>query len=52
MFTRRVMGVETEFGVAAYDGARQTLTPEEVARYLFRPVVAAHRSSNVFTENA
>ena len=30
------MGVETEFGVAAYDGARQALTPEEVARYLFR----------------
>ena len=46
------MGVETEFGVAAYDGARPALSPEEVARYLFRPVVAAHRSSNVFTENA
>lgn len=46
------MGVETEFGVAAYDGARQVLTPEEVARYLFRPVVARHRSSNVFTQNA
>lgn len=46
------MGVETEFGVAAYDGARQVLTPEEVARYLFRPVVAKHRSSNVFTQNA
>ena len=46
------MGVETEFGVAAYDGSRQVLTPEEVARYLFRPVVAQHRSSNVFTSNA
>ena len=46
------MGVETEFGVAAYDGSRQVLTPEEVARYLFRPVVAKHRSSNVFTANA
>ncbi|MCG7235927.1 Pup--protein ligase [Corynebacterium sp. ACRQP] len=46
------MGVETEFGVAAYDGSRQVLTPEEVARYLFRPVVAQHRSSNVFTGNA
>ena len=46
------MGVETEFGVAAYDGSRQVLTPEEVARYLFRPVVAQHRSSNVFTANA
>lgn len=46
------MGVETEFGVSAYDGSRQVLTPEEVARYLFRPVVARHRSSNVFTANA
>ena len=46
------MGVETEFGVAAYDGSRQVLTPEEVARYLFRSVVAQHRSSNVFTANA
>ena len=46
------MGVETEFGVAAYDGARQVLTPEEIARYLFRPVVSQHRSSNVFTANA
>jgi len=46
------MGVETEFGVAAYDCSRQVLTPEEVARYLFRPVVAQHRSSNVFTSNA
>lgn len=46
------MGVETEFGVVAYDGSRQVLTPEEIARYLFRPVVAEHRSSNVFTSNA
>lgn len=46
------MGVETEFGVVAYDGSRQVLTPEEVARYLFRPVVSQHRSSNVFTANA
>lgn len=46
------MGVETEFGVTAYDGASQVLTPEEVSRYLFRPIVAEHRSSNVFTENA
>ena len=51
-YPRRVMGVETEFGVAAYDGSRQVLTPEEVARYLFRSVVAQHRSSNVFTANA
>ncbi|OFL92551.1 Pup--protein ligase [Corynebacterium sp. HMSC055D05] len=51
-YPRRIMGVETEFGVAAYDGARQVLTPEEIARYLFRPVVAQHRSSNVYVDNA
>lgn len=51
-YPRRIMGVETEFGIAAYDGARQVLAPEEIARYLFRPVVAAHRSSNVYVGNA
>ena len=51
-YPRRIMGVETEFGVAAYDGARQVLTPEEIARYLFRPVVAQYRSSNVYVGNA
>ena len=51
-YPRRIMGVETEFGIAAYDGARQVLAPEEIARYLFRPVVAAHRSSNVYVANA
>ena len=52
MFTRRVMGVETEFGVTAFRDGSQVLSPEEVARYLFRPVVSAHRSSNIFVDNA
>lgn len=61
VYPRRIMGVETEFGVTAYrpggagaDGSASgaVLTPEEVARYLFRPVVARHRSSNIFTQNA
>ncbi|WJY68040.1 Pup--protein ligase [Corynebacterium auris] len=51
MYTRRIMGVETEFGVTAFRDGQQVLSPEEVARYLFRPVVAAHRSSNIFTDN-
>ena len=46
------MGVETEFGVTAYRDGKTVLTPEEVARYLFRPVVSKHRSSNIFTQNA
>lgn len=52
VYPRRIMGVETEFGVTAYRNGQAVLTPEEVARYLFRPVVAAHRSSNIFTSNA
>lgn len=51
-YPRRIMGVETEFGVAAYDGATPVLTPEEISRYLFRPVVASYRSSNIFSRNA
>ena len=45
------MGIETEFGVNATfrDGPR--LAPDEVARYLFRKVVAWGRSSNVFLVN-
>ncbi|UIZ93145.1 Pup--protein ligase [Corynebacterium sp. CNCTC7651] len=51
-YPRRIMGVETEFGVTAYRDGKTVLTPEEVARYLFRPVVSKHRSSNIFTQNA
>ena len=52
IYPRRVMGVETEFGVTAVRDGKAVLTPEEISRDLFRPVVAAHRSSNIFTENA
>ncbi|WP_115684630.1 Pup--protein ligase [Corynebacterium senegalense] len=51
VYTRRIMGVETEFGVTAFRDGAPVLSPEEIARYLFRPVVAQHRSSNVFTAN-
>ncbi|MGL4307026.1 MAG: Pup--protein ligase [Mycobacteriaceae bacterium] len=48
---RRIMGIETEFGVTCtFDGHRR-LSPDEVARYLFRRVVAWGRSSNVFLRN-
>lgn len=52
VYPRRVMGVETEFGVVAFREGAAVLTPEEISRYLFRSVVAAHRSSNIFTDNA
>jgi proteasome accessory factor A len=48
---RRIFGLETEFGVTcAFDGQRK-LSPDEVARYLFRKVVSWGRSSNVFLRN-
>jgi proteasome accessory factor A len=48
---RRIFGLETEYGVtcAAEDG--RGLSADEVARYLFRKVVAWGRSSNVFLRN-
>ena len=49
---RRVFGVETEFGLTHLGNQRRGLPPDEVARYLFRPVVEWGRSSNVFIPNA
>ena len=48
---RRIFGIETEFGISCSSGGQRTLTPDEVARYLFRKVVAWGRSSNVFLAN-
>ncbi len=48
---RRIYGIETEFGITCTSGGQRTLTPDEVARYLFRKVVSWGRSSNVFLAN-
>ena len=48
---RRIFGIETEYGVACTSGGSRRLTPDEVARYLFRRVVTWGRSSNVFLRN-
>ncbi len=48
---RRIFGIETEFGITCVSEGQRTLTPDEVARYLFRKVVAWGRSSNVFLTN-
>lgn len=48
---RRIFGIETEFGITCVADGQRTLTPDEVARYLFRKVVAWGRSSNVFLAN-
>ena len=48
---RRIYGLENEYGITCtVDGARR-LSPDEVARYLFRRVVSWGRSSNVFLVN-
>ncbi|MGO1510336.1 MAG: Pup--protein ligase [Actinomycetales bacterium] len=49
---RRLFGVETEYGLAFYpDDPGHALTPDDVARHLFRPVVERGRSTNVFLRN-
>lgn len=52
MSTRRIFGLETEYGVTcAAPAGQEGLSADEVARYLFRKVVAWGRSSNVFLRN-
>ena len=51
MSTRRIFGLETEYGVTCAAPEGQGLSADEVARYLFRKVVAWGRSSNVFLRN-
>ena len=48
---RRIFGLETEYGITCALRGQRRLTPDEVARYLFRSVVSWGRSSNVFMEN-
>lgn len=45
------MGIETEFGITCVKDGRRRLNPDEISRYLFRPVVEWGRSSNVFLPN-
>ncbi|MBA2477948.1 MAG: Pup--protein ligase, partial [Sporichthyaceae bacterium] len=48
---RRIFGIETEYGVTCTFRGQRRLSPDEVARYLFRRVVSWGRSSNVFLRN-
>ena len=48
---RRIFGVETEYGITCTFRGQRRLSPDEVARYLFRRVVSWGRSSNVFLGN-
>src|SRR5579883_2556474 len=47
---RRIFGLENEYGVTCTLRGQRRLSPDEVARYLFRRVVSWGRSSNVFLE--
>ncbi|AKK03136.1 Pup--protein ligase [Corynebacterium epidermidicanis] len=51
---RRIKGIETEYGISCLfdDPSRKPWGPDDIARYVFRPVVAEYASSNVFTRNA
>jgi len=48
---RRIFGIENEYGVTCTLKGQRRLSPDEVARYLFRRVVSWGRSSNVFLAN-
>jgi proteasome accessory factor A len=48
---RRIFGIESEYGVTCAFRGQRRLSPDEVARYLFRRVVSWGRSSNVFLRN-
>src|SRR5436309_4282585 len=47
----RIFGLENEYGVTCTFRGQRRLSPDEVARYLFRRVVSWGRSSNVFLRN-
>jgi proteasome accessory factor A len=47
----RVIGLETEYGISSTLDGRRGLATEDVARRMFRDVVAWGRTSNVFLEN-
>lgn len=51
VFYRRIMGVETEFGATAMRDGQAVLGPDEVSRYLFKPVIAQYKTSNIFTNS-
>ncbi len=53
MIPRRVMGIETEYGLtcASTQGGTPPLDPEEAAQLLFQPVIEMGRSTNTFLGN-
>ncbi len=50
-YSRRIFGLENEYGVTCTLKGQRRLSPDEVSRVIFRRVVSWGRSSNVFLEN-
>jgi proteasome accessory factor A len=48
---RRIFGLENEYRVTCAFRGQRRLSPDEVARYLLRPVPSGGQSSNVFLRN-
>jgi len=48
---RRIFGLETEYGITCTFRGQRRLSPDEIARYLFRTVVSRGGSSNMFLVN-
>ena len=53
MISRRVIGIETEYGLtcASTEGGQPPLDVEAAAHYLFRPIVETTGSTNTFLDN-
>lgn len=49
--TRRIYGLETEYGLTSTSRGGRAVGPEEIARQMFRGMIAWGRSSNVFLGN-
>ncbi len=50
--TRRITGIETEYGITFSAQGQRKLNPDEIARYMFRPVIEKYGATNIFTDNA
>ncbi|WP_295626021.1 Pup--protein ligase [uncultured Corynebacterium sp.] len=50
--TRRIAGIETEFGITCTLDGERRLGPDEIARFMFRPVIEEFGATNIFTANA
>lgn len=50
--TRRIAGIETEYGITCTLDGERRLGPDEIARFMFRPVIEEFGATNIFTANA